>query len=541
MPVTAADLKLFAAATQTDAADGGGPRGSAVLQNGSTEVFPAVSNANRTTGNMRLRKVYPSLTNADSAALLGASVAINEVPADTAVSVAMFAAGDATTRRAAAEAAFLAWHKRPNLRTFAAAAYTGPDTFGFFDLLNATDTNFPAVGEVVGLAIYVSAAPPLPTAMLRARVVEVGPFQNGAGGGFYGRVIRIDRPHGYVSGDVVVGLRNLLTDTEVRLYGACAVPGSLSSGATAITVSSTSTQVVPYTGSGTYPAANLGIDPAPLAYANGRVQVVKDGDVATLWHEDATTPSTYSNGNTVNVGRTSLDQMALVDATGVEVQRWLDGVPTPAGAFATVNLSTGVLTFSNVTGLAQPCFVRHRIAHRSLVSSVSGTTVNMATALTRSFAAGAVISTHLPLGDVQARALTPYGQQAWTNVWSDALIGSPASLQYTGAITVTNAGAENDRYAIVFTAANAFKCYSERLGLLASGTTTATFAPLNAATGAALFSLASSGWASEILVGGVLRFNTAGACPPVWALQCIKPSSPSGTTRTAIRTHGSVA
>ena len=103
MPVTAADLKFFASTVMTDAPDGGGGRSATVLQNGASgELFPDVSSADRTTGRTRLRKFYPSLTNIDSAALLGASVAINEPPTDTATQVSMFAFGTSVTTRAQA-------------------------------------------------------------------------------------------------------------------------------------------------------------------------------------------------------------------------------------------------------------------------------------------------------------------------------------------------------------------------------------------------------------------------------------------------------
>lgn len=544
MPATAADLKFFAAATQTDTADGGGPRGSTVLQNGTTEVFPAVSAADRTSGRTRIRKVYAGPVNSDNATLLGASLAINEVPTDTAVSVAMFAFGDASTRRAAALNAQIAGqvsvlsegvdYKGVGSATAGSATVTGLTTSNSAVFASSVGrwmlviggpsrgTDFPAIaqrvpnlGARVCLRVLVSITgtdallnEALPASM--AGTVEMWPcsFPNNGSIRFYGEG---DTSASAASGDTVVNL----VSPHVQIAGPADGGGLAST----------------YEGFGSF---------TKYSACAGRVPYVLAGDTATLWNEAATTPATYSAGNTVNVGRTDLDQMALVDSAGVEVMRWLAGGPTPTGGFATVNLSTGVLTFVTVAGLAQPCFVRHRIAHRSAVDTVGARTVTLATALTRTFPAGSVLATHLPLGDVQARALNTFGQQAFTNVWSDTLIGSAAPTQYTGAITVTNQGAETDRWALIFTAANAFKLYSERLGLVASGSTTATFAPLNPATGAPYFSLATTGWSSDILVSSVFRFNTTGAAPPVWVVQCIKPSVAAGTTRTALRLHGTV-
>ena len=90
----------------TDAADGGGARSAAVVQTGVLHtLFPAVAAADRTSGRVRVRKLYPSLTNTDTAPLLGATAAINERPGDPGVSVAMFRNGGTTTTRAQALAA----------------------------------------------------------------------------------------------------------------------------------------------------------------------------------------------------------------------------------------------------------------------------------------------------------------------------------------------------------------------------------------------------------------------------------------------------
>lgn len=543
MPVTASDLKFFASAVMADSTDGGGARSATLIQNGvANNLWPQVSSGDRGTGRANFRKFYPSLTNADTGALLGMSLPSNAVPTDTAVSISHFAFGDSTTTRAQAEAGLLAWHKRPSLITRGVTAVSGNSIKWFSANGSISDAaNLPAIGETIGISMTTfdtsGAAYIHPTNLLRAKVVSIGPYDSNTG--FW--PIEIDRPHGMTSVTYLVALRNMLTDTEVRLYGTCAVPGSLSSGNTAITVTSNSMQVVPYTGSGTYPTANLGIDPLPMAYANGRVQVVKGGDIVTLWHEAATSPASATTGGTVNVGREGIDQFAVVDNNGVEVARFLNGGPTPAGGIATVNFSTGVLTWATLTGLAQPLSVRHRISHRSAVTSVVGTTVTLTTALTRNFPSGAVISSHLPLGDVSARSANVFAQQAWTRVWSDSIIGSPVALMYSAVIGTTNQGAETDRWAIVFSAAaNAFTCYSERLGLVGSGTTTSNFSPINPATGAPFFTLLAASWASEILVGSVLRFNTVAAAPPVWAIRCVAPSSPSGTTSGNFRIHGSI-
>lgn len=554
MPVTAADLKFFASTVMTDAADGGGGRSATVLQNGMAgQLFPDVSSADRTTGRTRLRKFYPSLTNIDSATLLGASVAINEPPTDTATQVSLFAFGSSVTTRAQAVQALeessavrlLTIYTRYSNGGGARAATTVPVswtgggttlTYTYdVDRLGPPEGNFVRIspheaGTYVKLGNHPSYVSPLAADELGGDVGTPGP-------GTRTLTVSVALPgSGAQTGTMT--LEEVFT-RGIPVYGSMTVPGSTSSGATVVVVSSPLTRVVPYIGSGPYPTANYGIDPAPFAASFGTVEAVRVGDLVTLWHEAATSPATATNGGTVNVGRTNLDQMAVVDANGAEIARFLAGGPNP-GASCTADLATGVLTFVNVAGFAQPVSVRHRIAHRSTVTIVNTNNITLADATTRSFAAGSILSSHLRMGDMSARAFGQFGQQAWTRVFSDVPIGNPTGRHYTGTIGITNRGGENDRWALVFTSATGFQTFSELGGLIGTGSTTSNYSPINPATGAPFFTLSSSGWAPNLLVGSVFRFNTEGASRPVWAVQCINPSAAAGTTRMAVRMHGSV-
>ena len=116
-----------------------------------------------------------------------------------------------------------------------------------------------------------------------------------------------------------------------------------------------------------------------------------------------------------------------------------------------------------------------------------------------------------------------------------------AAAIYTAGIAVTNQGAEADRWAVVFSDAASFTVYSERIGLVGSGTTSANFLPLNPNTNTPFFTLLASGWATGIPTGTTLRFNTEGACPPVWLVQSTAPSAAStAPSRAVVRLHGSV-
>lgn len=555
MPVTAADLRFFASQNMTDTADGGGPRGATVVQDGvEANIFPIVSSSDRSTGRVHLRKVYPSLTNADTAALLGASVAINEVPTDANASVVLFATGNALTTRAQAAAAlegslsfsFANLVERiglvPLVDTSVVVSFasggnsvTLPSNSG--GIAGGWTTRALTIVPAVGAEVLFSIG-----GVLHLRTVTARTEQTVDSGAWVGSN-SIDVTPAMPTYAAPATMRVVTTTVAgPRAYGYASVPGAVASAATSLAVSSVRAQVIPYAGSGAYTTANYGLAPLPLEASLGKVPIVLSGDIATLWHETATSPATATNGGMVNTGRTNLDQLAIVGSDGKEIARFLANGPAPtlASGAASADLATGIVTFTSVTGWAQPVSVRHRISHRSAVSAVVGATVTLATATTRSFPAGAVLSTHVPLGDLYARAYGLIAQQAWTRVWSDSLIGNPVPMMFSGAIGCANAGAETDRWAAVFDSGNTFKVYSERLGQVASGNTETDFAPINPATGAPFFTLLATGWTPGILVGSVLRFNTSAAAAPVWGLRCISPSAAAGTVSAALRLHGSV-
>ena len=535
MPLTAADLKFFAATTNTDASTGGGPRSANLVQNGVlNNLFPAISGADRLTGKVNLRKLYPSLTNADTTPLLGATLALNEAPTDPLLSCVLFATGDSTTTRAQAVTGLLTLVS--GAMSPAASPPGSPNISSFGSVLTMLSSGglafVPAVGTTI--AIFPSGAANEWPSAHRAVVTEVGPEYLLSGSYYRSVVINPPAPAAWTAFSTV---RKATAVTTSPAYGATALTALAASGQPVIVVASLSAQLVPYTGSGAYPTTDLGFPPSGLAYANGRVPILREGDTVSISDEQATGTSTAVVATPISSGRTDVDQLAIVGNNGVEIVRLL--VNGPTSALATANFAAGTITPTTVAGWSQPVTVRHRVAQRTTVASISGLNVTLSANLTAAMPSGSLVSSELPLGDLQARVDTVFAQQAWTRQWSDSIIGSPSSMPYSGDIGVTNQGADTDRYALVFSSSTAFTAYSERRGLLGSGTTTANYLPLNPATGAALFTLYSANWTGTALVGSVLRFNTAGA-PPVWAARTVVPGAASGTDRAVIRLHGSV-
>lgn len=541
MTLTAANIAFFGAANPTDAADGGGRRSPDLVQNGlDNNLFPDVTADDRLLGLTRVRKLYPSLTNANRTPLLSAAAVLNNAPADANTDLMLWPYAGAAVTRAQFLSVVELFNGPPRSGQFYEAV-VNPTTGSslFFLNLNLNQPTIPPdifVGQTV--AFFVSGA-----RVTEAKILQMGGagFNPGPGPGPGGRVsVQFDRFVPDIGAcQVYVGVQ--LLSPGVRPYGVAAVPGVTANAATGVTVASLSGRLVPYV-SGTYPTQYLGVNPGPFQGTNGRIQFLRQGDAVTLFHETATTAATATNGGTVNVGRTNLEQLAVVGADGREIARFMaDGpTPTPTSGALTANLAAGTVTFSSVTGFSQPVTVRHRIAHRSSIASISGLVVTLANATTREFPAGSALASHAPLGDIQARVLNVFAQQAWTRVFSDTLIGNPITAPYGGTIATTNQGAETDRWAIVFNSGNTFQCFSEARGLIATGNTGSDFAPLNPVTGAPFFTLAAASWAASLLVGSVLRFNTEAAAPELWVTRCTVPGAGSGNSAVGVRLLGSV-
>lgn len=551
MAATANDIKLFQSVGMNDLTTGGGRASAALVQNGmENNVFPDVSAADRVSGAVRLRKVFARITNADLAPLLGASVVIDAVPTDPAVDVVIFKAGDHKTTReqalellrdqqTATQFSGATYNDTSCTATSASAVVTGSslDSTGASGVGAHYLITQPPVGAVPSVGHPELTIPPGTKAEVRRLLSDV------AGSLTFDQAL----PFGGVVG--VYRMSGFPNAAGVRCYGAAKTSAIVSTGATAVPMVRVVAQVA---GHGGATAARAGVSgfgvmrEAPnlpdlgVNYAGsaGYVPFVLGGDMVTLWHEDAIAPAVATNGGTLNAGRVNLDQLAVVGNNGIEIARFLANGPT-VSAGCTADLAAGTVTFSNVTGYSQPVTVKHRIAHRSSVAGINANVV-LADAVTRDFPSGSVLSSHLPLGDMQASLGVVFAQQAWTRVWSDALIGNSAPFQLDGDILVTNQGAEDDRYALVFGTGNDFTCYSERYGQIGVGLTTASFAPVNPATGAPLFTIPSTAFGTGILVGSVLRFNTVAAAAPVWELRSVRPSTASGLTGTALRVFGSV-
>jgi hypothetical protein len=95
MAILADDIKLMQSQRMTDNDDGGGRiTGTVIIDGTSNAIFDDVSDLDRTTGNVALRKVFPSIETADTDVYLGANVILTEIPQDPNVSITLFTTKD---------------------------------------------------------------------------------------------------------------------------------------------------------------------------------------------------------------------------------------------------------------------------------------------------------------------------------------------------------------------------------------------------------------------------------------------------------------
>ena len=286
----------------------------------------------------------------------------------------------------------------------------------------------------------------------------------------------------------------------------------------------------------------LGLDPVRLP-SDGRVPVVRSGDVAVIHHTGTVTlPNPAVAGAALSAGRENVAVVELRDATGQLV---------PADRYSfDLAAGTGVLAAPLVlTGFVQPLVLRHRIEEMAQVADaqISGA-VSISAPLLRNYPAGSYLSTALLAGDMAARVENVFDQATWTNVWSATLIGSPATaelntLQYP--IEVSNAGAIKERWRaqVVSLSPLTIAIYGENLGFLGNFPAAGTIAPVNALTGEIYWAIQPGAWGvgnGGWAVGNNVRWDTVSAAYPISVLRVILPGAALTGDAVRIESRGDV-
>lgn len=280
----------------------------------------------------------------------------------------------------------------------------------------------------------------------------------------------------------------------------------------------------------------VGIDPVRLP-SDGRVVGIAPGNVAVVHHTVDTTQNPPVAGATVDLGRERLAWAQVFDADGTPVE----------SVWYTLDLDAGELTWANPLELSAytlPLTIRHRIEDASLCTDVQiNGDITLQSPLSHNFPADAQISAAIAYGDKQARQSVLFDQETWTSVWSDTQIGSAAAGSYNNTvypIAVTNDGAIDERWAIVFTSPTAVNVIGESVGqVLTNVPISADIAPINPVGGKPYFVMDADGFSGGWSAQNVIRFNTLSATVPTWLARVIKPGAPTVTQdRTRLQYYG---
>ena len=267
--------------------------------------------------------------------------------------------------------------------------------------------------------------------------------------------------------------------------------------------------------------AIIGLDPVRLPQ-NGRVPIHRKGRITVIGHNASIAPATYSNGQTINLGRTRLSHVWLTDANGALVTSGY-----------THDLDAGTIHVDSITGWAQPVSIEHRIQDMFLCTDVQiDGTLGLNLPLSHDYPVGSVVSSVLVFGTTFARVAQLVDRQTWDGItWSDNPPGNAAVGTYNDAahpIVVDNAGALTERFALRFLTSTTFELLGEHLGTIAAGNVNTDFAPANPFNPAAkLMQIDDAGWGSGWVPGNVVFPKTIGAMQSFAVVRCIQPNTPT--------------
>ncbi|MGN5533733.1 hypothetical protein [Acinetobacter sp. Lyrl_1] len=259
---------------------------------------------------------------------------------------------------------------------------------------------------------------------------------------------------------------------------------------------------------------------------DGRVPIFRVGDIGIVSSSKTQELPSHIAGQIYNLNHQRISWCELEDSQGTKV---------PFDMYV-VDYDYGKVTLNGdfvMGALVAPLTAKYRYQDMGLIRDVqiSGQ-LTFTKPLTHNYdAADTIVGSTLVIGDMQSRYTRKFVQQTWNNAWADEPEGSGISANYNDAlypIAVTNKGAIQERWALVFTSASAFRVIGETTGQLSiTGSTSADFAPINPVTGIPYFTIKKEGWGAGWANGNVLRFNTVAANFPVWVIRTVKQSEPT--------------
>lgn len=303
------------------------------------------------------------------------------------------------------------------------------------------------------------------------------------------------------------------------------------------------------------PAELLQVDPTLLP-PDGRVLVIKPAGLILVHDTASEQLADPVAGATENLARGDLWTLRILDADGVplttsvwdETYTTSPAVHTIKTDYGTLDLQHGSLTWADplpdLSGHPTPYTAEHRIASlRQVVQVEADGTLTLAQGLSHTYpAASAVVSSLLPMGHRYARVANLYDGTTWQGEWSDELVGDePPSAEYNALqypVAVTNEGAVDEEWALVFVSSTNLNVVGRTLGVIGQFSILSDIAPVNPLTGKVYFSIPSGGWGTGWSSGNYLHLETISAARPVWVMVTQHPAEQGGGDSFRIEQEG---
>lgn len=258
---------------------------------------------------------------------------------------------------------------------------------------------------------------------------------------------------------------------------------------------------------------------------DGRVPIFRIGDIGIVSSSKSFELPDHIAGKTYDLAHQRISWAEIEDANGAKL---------PFSMYV-VDYDYGKVTLSGdfaLNTLVAPLTVKYRYQDMGLIRDVQiNGQITFTKPLTHNYdALDTIVGSALVIGDMQSRYTRKFVQQSWNNAWADEVTGGGISANYNDAlypIVVTNKGAIQERWALIFTDTTSFRCVGEYSGQIGTGSVDIDFAPINPVTGLPYFTVKKEGWGAGWVSGNVLRFNTVAANFPVWVIRTVKQSEPN--------------
>jgi len=258
---------------------------------------------------------------------------------------------------------------------------------------------------------------------------------------------------------------------------------------------------------------------------DGRVPIFRVGDIGVIASSKLQQLPNHVAGQTYDLNDQRISWCELEDSNGVKV---------PFDMYV-VDYDYGKVTLSGdfaLNALVAPISAAYRYQDMGLINDVQiNGQITLTKPVTHNYDAdNSIVGSALVVGDMFSRYTAKFAQNTWNNAWADEATGAGISANYNDAlypIAVTNKGAIQERWALIFTDNTNFRCVGEYSGQIGTGSVNVDFAPINPVTGLPYFTVKKEGWGAGWANGNVLRFNTIAAMYPIWCIRTVKQSEPT--------------